>query len=313
MVLMLIVSIGNGVAAAPPAGMSDADWRTLRSSFSQQFKLTDGVENDRFGMSVAVSGDTALVGVPTNVISLEGTTGSAYVFVRNGSTWRQQAKLTVSDNEQVSQFGRSVALSGNTALVNNYVFVRNGTTWSQQAKLTASDGLSGDTALVSSPGDDDKGKDSGVYVFVRSGGTWFQQAKLIFSDAVAGNLFGLVIFSLISGSNFSPLALSGDTALVGPYVFVRNAGTWSQQQKLTASDGQAEDLFGWSVALSGDTALVGALGYDSSGSAYLFRRSGNTWSQQQKLTASDGRAEDLFGLSVALSDNTALVGAPAFS
>ena len=98
------------------------------------------------------------------------------------------------------------------------------------------------------------------------------------------------------------------------YVFTRSGTTWTQQAKLTASDGAADDYFGYSVALSGDTALVGAYwddvgaNYDQ-GSAYVFTRSGTTWTQQAKLTASDGAAGDHFGHSVALSGDTALVGA----
>ena len=176
--------------------------------------------------------------------------------------------------------------------------------------------ISGDTVVVGAPRDDDAGFDSGsVYVFVRSGTTWTEEAKLTASDAAAEDEFGVSV------------ALSGDTALVGAsgdddagsgsgsaYVFVRNGTSWSQQVKLTASDAAAEDGFGASVALSGDTALVGASGDDgtgvSSGSAYVFVRNGTSWIQQAKLTASDAAAIDYFGYSVALSGETALVGAP---
>jgi len=145
------LSLSALVSAAPPAGLSDADWQTLRKSFSQQLKLnaSDGVAGDLFGSAVAVSGDTALVGA--NKDDDKGNnSGSAYVFVRHGTTWSQQAKLIVSDG--TDSFFR-VALSGDTALLgvpydsdrgnlsgSAYVFVRHGTTWSQQAKLTASDG-----------------------------------------------------------------------------------------------------------------------------------------------------------------------------
>ncbi|HZU04807.1 MAG TPA: FG-GAP repeat protein [Chloroflexota bacterium] len=143
-----------------------------------------------------------------------------------------------------------------------------------------------------------------------------QQAKLVASDGAAGDFFGLSV----------ALSADGNTALVGAdgkngfqgaaYVFVRSGTTWSQQQKLTAADGAVFDNFSLSVALSGDgnTALVGAYGKNGQqGAAYVFVRSGTTWSQQQKLTASDGAAGDQFGGSVALSgdDNTALVGAVA--
>lgn len=124
---------------------------------------------------------------------------------------------------------------------------------------------------------------------------------------------------MVSGFGWS-VALSGDTALLGArgddqaagsaYVFVRSGSLWSQQQKLTASDAAANDRFGWSVALSGDTALVSAPYHYPTGSAYVFVRSGSVWSQQSTLTASDGAAGDYFGRSVAVSGETALVGAP---
>ena len=137
-----------------------------------------------------------------------------------------------------------------------------------------------------------------AYVFVRSGTTWTEQAKLTASDAAALDKLG------------SSVALSGDTALVGAifgdgavagsgsaYVFVRSGTTWSQQAKLTASDAAVSDSFGESVALSEDTALVGASGDDDagthSGSAYVFVRSGTTWSQQAKLAASELRKAQL--------------------
>ena len=119
---------------------------------------------------------------------------------------------------------------------------------------------------------------------------------------------------------------SGDTAVVGAfldnsplpdagsaYIFVRTGGVWTQQAKLTASDAAAGDRFGTSVAVSGDTAVVGAYFDDdagsSSGSAYAFVRTGGVWMQQAKLTASDAAANDQFGYSVALSGDTAVVGA----
>jgi hypothetical protein len=305
----------------------------------EQRVIASGEADDRFGTSVALSGDTALVGAPTDDVGANSNQGSAYVFTRSGTTWSLQQQLTASDGAAYDGFGVSVALSGDTALVgaygaysgqgSAYVFTRSGTAWTQQAKLTASDGatgdsfgysvaLSADTALVGAYYDDvgantDQGS---AYVFTRSGTTWSEQQKLTASDGAAGDYFG------------HSVALSGDTALVGAhlddvgaradqgsaYVFTRSGTTWSQQQKLNASDGIDYDYFGYSVALSGDTALVGAYlddvgGNGNQGSAYVFTRSGTTWSQQQKLNASDGAANDYFGVSVALSGDTALVGA----
>ena len=125
------------------------------------------------------------------------------------------------------------------------------------------------------------------------------------------------------------LALLGDTALIGApdhdapgkdndgaaYVFTRSAGVWSQQQMLTAPDGDFDDLFGDSVALSADRALVGAQchavgGVFNAGAAYVFTRSAGWWTQQQMLSAADGATDDQFGRAVALSGDTALMGAP---
>ena len=143
-----------------------------------------------------------------------------------------------------------------------------------------------------------------------------QQAELTASDGAVGDNFGLSV------------ALSGDTALVGAFgrdvagksnqgaawVFVRSGGVWIEQAQLTASDGAAGDVFGISVVLSGDTALVGARGHDvdgksDQGAAYVFVRSGASWTQQAELIPSDGAAGDWFGGKVALSGETAVVGA----
>ena len=304
---------------------------------------SDGAAYDYFGYSVAISGDTAIVGACLDNVGANMDQGSAYVFVRNGTTWSQQVRLTASNGAAYDYFGYSVAISGDTAIVgaclddvgtnmdkgSAYIFVRTGTTWSQQAQLTVSDGTAGDefgisvaisedTAIIGAPDDDvgANGYQGSAYVFVRTGTTWSQQAQLTASDGAAGDEFGYSV------------AISGDTAIVGAclddvgtnmdkgsaYVFVRTGTIWSQQAQLTASDGAAGDEFGYSVAISGDTAIigapdddVGANGYQ--GSAYVFVRTGTTWSQQAQLTASDGDTDDYFGHSVAVSVDTAIVGA----
>jgi len=355
LVLVLGLPAGRSAApagrsvSAIPAGLLQAVLKATTqpldvSYVEQKVTASDGEASDYFGFSVALSGDgsSALVGAYADDVGSHTDQGSAYVFTRSGTTWTQQASLTASDGAAGDNFGWSVALSGDTALVGAYlddvganpdqgsvyVFTRSGTAWSQQAKLTASDGaandyfgfsvaLSGDgsSALVGAYADDvgshtDQGS---AYVFTRSGTSWSQQASLTASDGAEGDVFG------------TSVALSGDTALVGAagddayrgsaYVFTHSGMTWSQQQKLFASDGAVDDQFGNSVALSGDIALVGVprdkIGANADqGSAYVFIRSGNAWSQQAQLTASDGAAGDWFGTSVALSGSTALVGAP---
>ena len=305
--------------------------------WSQQSKLTasDAAENDYFGRAVALDGDIAVLGVPFDDDG-GSNSGSAYIFTRSGSTWSQQAKLTASDVNMADEFGISAALDGNTALIgahydddggensgSAYVFTRSGTTWSQQAKLTASDGadvdrfgysvaLDSDTALVGAYGDDDDGTSSGsAYIFTRSGTAWSQQVKLTASDGETADRFGFSV------------ALDSDTALVGAYssdnvdgintgsayIFTGSGTTWSQQAKLTASDGAAADSFGYSVALDGETALIGAYDNNGAGAAYIFTRSGTAWSQQAKLTALDAVSGDAFGISVALDGDTVFAGA----
>lgn len=287
----------------------------------------DGADGEWFGASVAVSGDTIVVGAPRHPWG-QNATGSAYVFTRSGSTWSQRTELTADDAANGDFFGGAAALDGSTAVIGAgsanaaYVFTGSGASWSQQSKLTG-DGsfgtavaVTGDTAIV---GAQWWGSAGGVndplgaaFVFVRSGTTWTQQARLTAADGEHGDYFG------------ASVALSGETALVGrgqgkgaAYVYTRSGSAWSQQAKLQDPGSSSyPDCFGTSVALVGDTALVGSpytdftYGNDSQGAAYLFARSGTTWTQQAMLTASDSAAGDSFGYAAAMSGSTALIGAP---
>jgi prepilin-type N-terminal cleavage/methylation domain-containing protein len=309
------------------------------ATWTQQAKLTaaDGAANDYFGRAVAIDGDTLVVGAHQDD-DKGSASGSAYVFTRTGGTWTQQAKLVPADGTAGDYFGFAVAVDADTIVVGAhqdddkgansgsvYVFTRTGATWTQQAKLTATDGAASDffghavavdagTIVVGAYWDDDKGDYSGsAYVFTRTGGTWTQQAKLVPADGTADDWFG------------SSVAVDGDTVVVGAhldddkgidsgsvYVFVRTGATWTQQAKLTAADGAADDRFGWAVAVDADTIVVGAYGDDDkgidSGSVYVFTRTGGTWTQQAKLTAPDGAANDYFGRAVAVDAGTIVVG-----
>ena len=313
--------------------------------WTQQAKLIahDAAADDLFGYSVAVSGDTVVVGALFDDHLLGTNAGSAYVFTRSGGVWTQEAKLTAADAGAGDAFGVSVAIEGGTVVIganqdnlfgaidggSAYVFTRSGTLWTQQAKLTALDAaatdmfgsavaLSGDTALIGASNDDNAGgTDAGAaYTFIRLATIWVQQAKITASDAAANDNFGRAV------------SLSGATALVGAtgddlttgldggaaYVFTGLAALWTQQAKLRASDGAPSDYFGYAVAVSGDTAVVGVLNDDHSGgndggSAYVYVRSGVTWTQHDKVVAFDTAANDYFGISVALRDDTAVVGA----
>ncbi|MCX6879168.1 MAG: lectin-like protein [Verrucomicrobia bacterium] len=284
---------------------------------------------DLFGSSVAVSGDTVVVGAEGESSSATGVngdqsdnsatySGAAYVFVRDGAGWSQQAYLKASSPDADDCFGFSVAVSGDTVVVGVNCEDSNAT------------GVNGNP-------DDNSGYDSGAaYVFVPNGTTWSEQAYLKASNTGSSDLFGWSV------------AVSGDTVVVGAkyedsnatgvngnqadnsasgsgaaYVFVRNGTTWSQQAYLKASNTGVDDWFGYSVAVSGDTVVIGAISEDSnstgangnqtnnsasfSGAAYVFVRNGSTWSQQHYLKASNAEAGDSFG-AVAVSGDTVVIG-----
>jgi nucleoside-specific outer membrane channel protein Tsx len=216
------------------------------TSWNQQAKLTasDGAAGDRFGYSVAIAGEYALVGALYD--DDKGVnSGSAYIFKRDGTSWNQQAKLTASDGAAGDQFGWSVAIAG-------------------------------DYALVGALYDADKGVNSGsAYIFKRDGISWNQQAKLTASDGAAGDQFG---HSVAIAGEYALVGAHLDddngTDSGSAYIFKRDGTSWNQQAKLTASDGAAGDQFGYSVAIAGDYALVGARLDDdngsASGSAYIY-------------------------------------------
>ncbi len=324
------------------------------SAFAQIAKLTvsDSEPDDNFGYSLALSDTTIVVGAWQND-SLLANSGAAYVFERvsGSNNWNQVIKL-IPDNADFAgdEFGKAVAIDGNWLIIgaqfddyagkdrgSAYVFERTpnaANAWSQAAKLTAEDSafrdffgqtvaISGTRAVVGAPEDDDFGNQSGsAYVFERNpaDGSWNQVAKLTANDGEANDIFG------------SSVTISGETIIVGAnehshqdvnnngaaYVFQRNPsdGSWDQVAKLTASDGDELDRFGFSVALIGDRALIGAPFDDDSnnvgGSAYVFERtpSTNTWSQTAKLTAAVPKLGNQFGRSVALAGEQALIGAP---
>jgi hypothetical protein len=300
----------------------------------QLLAADDGVAGDSFGHSVAIDGDTAVVGAPRDRIGTNSTQGSAYVFVRIGTTWTQQAKLTAGDGGPEHHFGTAVALDGDTLVVGApeavvgadlgrgaaYVFARNGTAWSQQARLLADDGgaghgfgaslaLQGDTVVAGAPR---QALNRGAaYVFTRSAGAWTQQGKLLAGDGAAQHQFGNCV------------GLSGDTAAVGAYgveqsrgavyVFTRTGPTWSLQQRLIASDRQPGDWLGRSVDIDGDTVVAGAdkdstLTTEDHGSAYVFLRQGTLWTEQAKLVAGDAGSFDGLGSSIGLSGDRVVVG-----
>jgi len=306
----------------------------------EQAKLEAGMVGEgHFGRSVALSanGNTALLGT-----TRESEFGAAWVFTRSGSTWTEQARLEgVKGEGPGAYFGRGVALSGdgNTALIGDpgskesagdaWVYTRSGSTWTRRAKLTGSGeigagsfgervALSGDGSTALIGGFSDNNHAGAAWVFTGSGSSWTQQGTKLTGEGEIGR-----------GEFGRSVALSGDgsTALIGgdenstqagaAWVFTRSGATWTQQAELQGEGEAGKGEFGTSVALSADagTALVGGARDDGGiGAAWVFARSGSTWTQQgDKLTGGgEEGGEGTFGTSVALSSegNVALVGAP---
>jgi hypothetical protein len=391
----------NGDQSNNDASLAGAVYVFVRSdnSWSQQayLKASNSDSGDHFGYSVAISGETIVVGAreeDSNTTGVNGDqnnelamfSGAAYVFERSGNSWSQQAYLKASNSDFGDSFGIAVAISGDTVVVgarsessnatevngdqsNNssfeagaaYVFVRSGSNWSQQAYLKASNAdsvrrgdffgaavaISGDTVVVGALGEDstatgvngDQNNDlmdfsGAAYVFVRSGNSWSQQAYLKASNTDFFDTFGRTV--AISGDTVVVGALGEDSNATGvngdqgnndllesgaAYVFMRSGSSWSQQAYLKRPKNESTGgEFGNSVAISGDIVVVGTR-FDSlnspdssvfignSGAAYVFMRIGNIWSQQAYLLASNMGTRDEFGTAVAISGDTVVVGA----
>lgn len=333
--ILSLPAILGGVAGRTDAHVSRALYPT---EWTEQAKLTPsrGAADAYFGYSLSTDGDYAIVGA----VGENDHAGAAYVFVWTGAQWTEQARLTASDREAGDNFGYSVSISGDTAIIGAmgdadngpnagaaYIFARNGSEWAEQAKLITADGARGDhfgwrvaisqdTVFVGAVDADDMSSNSGaVYVFVRDGTTWAQFQKLTPGDDTASDDFG--------GS----ISLQADYAIIGAktqpdefgnfsgsaHVFAYDGDVWAEQAKLTPTNGTSSDRFGYSVAMGYGYAMVGAIGDDEnggfSGAVYVFVRNGDTWTQQARLTAGNGAVLHRFGFSLSVSGDTAVIGA----
>jgi len=341
----------NGADYTMPNGgalIFDPFSASVDSAIVQDAKLlsADAKEGSMFGSAVDMQGDTAVIGsMRTSGVSTFA--GAAYIFTRLGGTWTQTKKLFSSSGGDDYFTGARVALDGDTVVVANVsdyhaavmagsatIFERDhggANNWGEVKTITASDSaprdmfsmgldVAGDTVAVGSPQEWDMTTSGAVYIYERDFGgadNWGQVQKITPTDGAVGDQFGwsVVVTSttLLVGAR---LADAPTTNCGAVYVFAKSGPTWSQQAKLTASDADAEDWFGGGMALDGDTLLVGAWRDDErgtdAGAAYVFVRSGSTWTQQAKLTAPDSVAEDGFGMDGGLSvtGDRAAVGLP---
>jgi hypothetical protein len=241
----------------------------------------DANAGDSFGASVAIDGNTAVVGAYQND-SNGSDCGAVYVYELSGAQLTKRQKLVALDGSPGDQFGRSVAIDGNSIVVGSYY------------------------------GDSNTPDTGSAYVFARSGDVWTQQQKLIAPDAAPDDRFGCSVS--IDNNTIVIGAYRRNSFTGSAYVFVRTGLTWDFQQELTASDAQSGEHFGYSVAIDNNIIIIGAPNDDYSsvgdaGSAYLYQRQDTTWLEQNILRASDGGPSHHFGFSVALDGNWAVIGA----
>jgi len=320
----------NGNQANNSAADAGAVYIFVRSGgvWSQQayLKASNTGAGDQFGLALALSGDTLVVGAPfedSNSPGVNGNqnnesgqnSGAAYVFTRNAGVWSQQAYLKASNpggTVSGDNFGHAVSISTNTIAVG---------AWSEDSNATGINGDQNNNTAV----------DAGaVYVFVRNAGVWSQQAYVKASNTGNDDYFGWAV--AVSGDALVVGAYSEDSNGTGingvqnnnlasgsgaVYAFRRNAGTWSQEAYIKASNSGSNDSFGRNLALSGEILAVGARAEDSnatgvdgnqannlsneSGATYVLRRSGGVWSQIAYLKASNAESFDQFGWAVGAS------------
>ncbi len=256
------------------------------SSFTEQ-KITssDAEDYDGFGGSVAINNSYAVIGVDEDDDN-GNRSGSAYIFTIEDDEWIQQSKITASDANECDEFGKSVSINDNNIIIGAFY------------------------------GDAERARNSGAaYIFSHQNDDWIEIGKLTTDDATSGDGFG------------HSVSINRDYAIVGApynddngncsgsaYIFVKEGDRWLQQEKLTPSDAAQEDYFGYSVSIYGNYSIIGAHYNDdngeSSGSAYIFFREDNEWSEQSKLVANDAESFNRFGYSVCINGNFAIIGAP---
>jgi hypothetical protein len=302
--------------------------------FAQQayVKASNTQTYDAFGESVALEGDTLVVGSDSEASKATGVngnqadnsapnSGAVYVFTRTNGVWTQQAYIKASNTNAGDEFGHYVVLSGDTLAVN------------AAEEASCATGINGDQTNNNCP------SAGAVYVYTQTNGIWTQQAYIKASNTEAGDLFGWYQFALdgdtlavgAHGESSCATGINGDQtnnncpAAGATYVFTRTNGVWTQQAYIKASNTEAEDFFGDTQVLSGDTLAVGAYQEAScatgingdqtnnncpaAGAVYVYTQTNGIWTQQAYIKASNTAADDLFEDFLALSGDTLLVAA----
>lgn len=274
----------------------------------QKLVASDRLAYDLFGCDVAISGNTAVIGAydkPADTATYPHS-GAIYIYERDttGNVWNEIKKIVPADTGAYDHFGYRVAISGNYIIVGSPI---------------DSEDSTGNNTLTSSG--------SAYMIEKDSTGNWQQVQKITATDRSTADIFGAAV------------GISGDYAIVGAYqededatgsntlssagsayIFKRDtAGYWHQTQKITASDRDAGDRYGIAVAIDSIYAIAGAylededeFGFNqinAAGSAYIYKHNNNQWNEVKKITAPDRDANDYFGITVTINNNTAIAGA----
>ena len=292
-------------------------------------------DNQKFGQSVSISGNYAIVGATHSSVK----SNQAYIYELSNGTWSAKQILNPTIHSDTDKVGYSVSMSGNYAIISAWGYQSNkgrahiyelsNGTWTEIQQITASDGysqakfsrtvaISGNYAIISQPGGTNT--QGCVYIFELSNGTWTEKQKLKATDSVNGDEFG---YSVAINGNYAIVGCRSRSSFTGSaYIFELSNGNWgtavpgetyrTETQKIAPSELASGDQFGFSVAISGSNALVSSVANDDSGtrtgSAYIFENSNGTWTEKQKLLASDKAGGDNFGHFVSIDGNNAIIG-----
>jgi FG-GAP repeat len=302
-----------------------------------------GAANDYFGNSVSISGNYAIVGSPYDDIGLNNNQGSVSIYQLSGSTWIFIQKITDVSGAANDEFGSSVFISGNYAIVGAFedddgatidqgsasIYQLSGGTWVLMNKFTgigstANDNfgysvcIHGNYVIVGAAGDDNGANinQGSAFIYQLIGGAWFFNAKIIDASGGSFDNFGFSVSIsgnyAIVGANMDDIGGNMDQGSASFYQL--SSGTWVLMQKITDVSGAANDEFGSRVSISGNYAIVGAYADDDGanidqGSATIYQLSSGTWISMQKIKDASGSSYDYFGNSVSISGNYIIVGA----